>query len=141
ISGVDGLFENDSQNIFLEDTQLGIIHNLRNSPYTFTANSGMHNSRFILRYTDNALSIDDYNNNESITILAPNNEYVKVSSGTNTIKSVEVYDLMGRLLVNKTDINVTEIVLKEISQADGTYIVKAELSNGKSKTQKVILKY
>lgn len=141
ISGVDGLFENDSQNIFLEDTQLGIIHNLRNSPYTFTVNSGMHNSRFILRYTDNALSIDDYSNNENITISAPNNEYVKVSSRTNTIKSVEVYDLLGRLLVNKTEINATEIVLKEISQADGTYIVKAELSNGKSKTQKVILKY
>ena len=36
ISAVDGMFENSTdQDIFLEDTYTGIIHDLRNSPYSF----------------------------------------------------------------------------------------------------------
>ena len=49
INTLDGLFASDDQNIYIEDTELNIIHDIRMSPYSFTINAGTHNDRFILR--------------------------------------------------------------------------------------------
>lgn len=141
IAGVDGLFINESQNIYLEDTYTNIIHDLRVSPYTFMVNEpATFDDRFILRYTNEALSIPEYNNSPDITIVAPKGKYIKVISNNETIKNVTVFDLLGRVLIDKKDINQLELILNNISLSDGAYIVKAELYSGKNKVQKVIIK-
>ena len=71
IATVDGLFQR-GQNIYLEDKELNIIHDLRQSPYSFYAFSGVNNERFVLRYTDARLSNDDTNvieNNINIILI------------------------------------------------------------------------
>ena len=140
INTLDGLFENTSQAIFLEDTYTNVIHDLRTSPYAFTSDSGTFNDRFILRYTDNSLSLEDFENAPEITITAPDNNYIKVTSSMSQIENVMVYDLLGRVLINKTDIMDFEYLVCNMNYSNGTYIVKATLSNGQSKTQKVVLK-
>ena len=140
INTLDGLFENTSQAIFLEDTYTNVIHDLRTSPYAFNSDSGTFNDRFILRYTDNSLSLEDFGNAPEITITAPDNNYIKVTSSMSQIENVMVYDLLGRVLINKTDIMAFEYLVSNMNYSNGTYIVKAILSNGQSKTQKVVLK-
>jgi hypothetical protein len=140
ISNVDGLFLNENQNIYLEDRHLGIIHNLRAAPYTFTETEAVdYQNRFVLRYTNEALSITDFELS-ALTIKAPKGDYIKINSELNLIDSVIVYDLLGRVLYNENAINQSEVVLNNHDLSAGTYIVKAILSNGLSKAQKIVLK-
>lgn len=140
INTLDGLFLEETQGIYIEDTELNYIHNLRNAPYTFTISAGRHNDRFVLRYNDDALSIDDAEDLSALTILAPKSEYVKINATKSLIDTVIIYDLLGRPLINTANINKSEFTINNHNLADGAYIVKVTLSNGLSKMQKVILK-
>ncbi|MBU2939715.1 T9SS type A sorting domain-containing protein [Lacinutrix sp. C3R15] len=140
INSVDGLFETTNQTIFLEDTYTNTIHNLRINPYSFNINTGIYNDRFILRYTDQSLSTNDFDLN-ALEILAPNNKYIKVKSGNNTIETVIVYDLLGRALINNQNVNANEFIINNFKFSEGAHIVKVILLNGKQKIQKVILKH
>ena len=140
INTIDGLFEDTNQAIYLEDTYNGVIHDLRIAPYTFNTELGTFDDRFILRYTNDRLSTEEFEMNTGIQISAPNNNYIKVTSVTEPIKSVAVYDVLGRVLYNNVDVNASEIIINDISNSDGILFVRATLTNGLQKTQKVILK-
>ena len=140
IDDVDGLFLDESQAIYLEDTYNGVIHNLRSAPYTFTETEAIdYEDRFLLRYTDDALSINDFELS-TLTIIAPKGDYIKINSDSSPIETVTVYDLLGRTLINKINIDTSEFVISDHNLSSGAYIVNVSLSNGLSKTQKVVLK-
>ncbi|WP_179319140.1 CUB domain-containing protein [Winogradskyella helgolandensis] len=139
INTLDGLFNTTNQSIYIEDTYTNTIHNLRVSPYSFSSDAGSYNDRFILRYTVEVLSMSDFELS-SLNILAPNHSYIKVMSEQSPIESVIIYDLLGRVLFSKSAITDTEFILKNHNLSDGTYIVKATLIHGRSKSQKIILK-
>ena len=140
IHGVDGLFLDD-QNIYIEDLELNIIHDLKNAPYVFTIDDlGNYDERFILRYTDETLGLNEFTNNPDISIIAPKGEYIKINSTNEPIKNVIVYDLLGRVLLNLNDLNINEIILDNLNLSDGAYLVKAELYSTKQKIQKIVLK-
>jgi len=141
ISNVDGLFLDENQTIYLEDTYTGVIHNLRTAPYSFTESEAVdYEDRFILRYTNETLSANELELGTGLTIIAPESDYIKVNSERSLINSVTVYDLLGRVLFNKNAINKSEFVLNNHNFSAGTYIVKATLANGQSKAQKIVLK-
>ncbi|WP_084205829.1 T9SS sorting signal type C domain-containing protein [Psychroserpens mesophilus] len=140
IKNVDGLFLNDDQNIYLEDTHTNLIHNLKAAPYVFTvADNESYEDRFVLRYTDDALSINETELN-ALKIIAPKGDYIKINSYNSSINSVTVYDLLGRSLIEQTNIDDLEFVINNHNLSSGSYVVKVTLSNGLFKTQKVILK-
>jgi len=139
INTVDGLFLDTEQAIYLEDTYNGIVHDLRVNPYSFNAEVGNYEDRFVLRYNDESLSVDEFNN-AGLEIIAPNNAYIKVTSGNSPISAVTLYDLLGRVLIEKRDINNSEFTIQTSSYADGPYIVRAVLADGKQKLQKVVIR-
>ncbi|PNQ73822.1 hypothetical protein C1T31_05685 [Hanstruepera neustonica] len=138
INGVDGLFDNDNQAIYLEDLELGIIHNLREQPYTFTVEPGRHD-RFVLRYTNNSLSTESINDIAGLTISAPKSEYIKIVSNTSTIDKVTIYNLLGRTLLDKKQLNLNELKINHIGQGN-VLLIKVTLMDGSQKIQKVVLK-
>lgn len=140
INTLDGLFLYDNQNIYIEDTVLNIIHDIRNAPYTFAIEAGIHNDRFILRYTNDTLGVNPTESNDGITIKAPSSEYIKVISEIGLIYTVNVYDVVGRIIFSEKDINQAEFVLNKMKLSAGSYIVATKLINGKQKIQKVIIK-
>jgi len=134
---VDGLFEN--QNIYLEDTLLNVIHDIKASPYTFTtATAGSNDSRFILRFTNTAIVNRVIDSVENV-ILSTQNKQITIHSTVENIKSVFVYDLLGREIINKKGINQTQAVLNA-GIATQTLIVKITLENGQTVTKKVFIK-
>jgi len=139
INSLDGLFEDDNQGIYLEDKELGIIHDLRRSPYTFDADSGVQENRFVLRYTDenSLLDIEDVITNNELSIFTANNQVTAVSN-TSNIKSFTMYDVNGRLLTNNRNLNVTEYSINTNNFSTGTYLVTIELKDGRSLTKKVV---
>jgi hypothetical protein len=48
------------QNIYLEDRLLNVIHDLKQSPYSFNTFIGKVRYRFELRYTTNLLATDNF---------------------------------------------------------------------------------
>ena len=139
INTLDGLFTSNDQGIFIEDLYENIIHDLRDAPYTFTSEAGTTEDRFILRYTDDTLNINSFNADNGVSIITPNNDYIKVTSHNSPINSITMFDISGRIIYNQSDLNSNDYRIEGNNLSNGTYVVKVILTNNKEKTQKVIL--
>lgn len=133
LSGFDGLFVD--QNIYLEDKELNVIWNLKQGPYTFTTAIGTFDSRFVLRYTDATLGTQnpEFNANDVVIYKNADNDFV-VTTSLFTMSSVKVYDIRGRLLIDKKDINasqtqfnggsINQVLLVQVTTVDGVKVTK-----------------
>jgi hypothetical protein len=138
IAAVDGLFEHE-QPIYLEDKELNIIYDLRQSPYSFSSAAGIFNARFVLRYTNTALVNPDFGNIENSVIVAGNQGELTIKSSIENIQEVTIYDVLGRQLFFTKEINNTHFITSNISLSQQTLIVKIKLENGMTISRKVIL--
>lgn len=139
INTVDGLFA-QNQDIYLEDKLLSVIHNLKQAPYNFTSNIGVFNDRFFIRYTTNsALSTNATNLIENNVVVVTNNNQVTIKSVYENIKSVVIYDLLGREIVKKEAINLNEVIFNSITARNQALIVKIKLENDTIVTRKIML--
>lgn len=136
IRAVDGLFENTTQNIYLEDTMLGTIHDLKLNPYTFTSTAGTHSDRFILRYTNATLNLPTFETNDNV--FAYTNDNVWVKSIENNIKDVVVYDLLGKKVDEYRNVNANEVQLKNLMPRKLVYILRITLENDVVVNKKII---
>lgn len=132
----DGLFT--SQDIYLEDHDLNVVHNLKNGAYTFTTNSGTFDSRFVLRYTDVTLGTGNPVFNESAVIVYKNpaNDFT-IQSGSFIMDQVKVFDIRGRLLLDKKGINASQTTFTA-SMANEVLLVQVTTTDGIKVTKKVI---
>jgi hypothetical protein len=138
IAAVDGLFEHE-QPIYLEDKELNIIYDLRQSPYSFSSAAGIFNARFVLRYTNTALGNPDFGNIENSVIVAGNQGELTIKSSIENIKEVTIYDVLGRQLFFAKEINNTNFVTSNILSSQQTLIIKIKLENGMTISRKIIL--
>ncbi|WP_159021654.1 hypothetical protein [Formosa sp. L2A11] len=136
INKLDGVFEND-QDIYLEDLYEDKIHNLKDSAYSFSSEAGTFNDRFILRYQSSTLGVEDAIVDASFKIIATKN-FIKASSTTSTINKIVVYDIIGRVLYQANKLNDSEVKLDQLAPTYSPLIVRATLTNGTTKTQKLI---
>lgn len=129
----DGLFAH--QNIYLEDKDLNIIHDLKSGPYTFTTNIGTFDSRFVLRYTNTTLGTNNPIFNENAVVIYKNNENkFVINTGSFAMDEVKVFDIRGRLLLDMSDVNSTQatfdagmtnqVLLVQIITVDGVKVTK-----------------
>ncbi len=138
INAVDGLFENTSQDIFLEDVYTGEIHDLRVAPYSFSTDRGTFEDRFVLRFIDTStLSVDEFESNTGIVIYTADDQ-IKINSFKNQIEEIIVYDILGKRLINVKDVNQNKYNITQLKRTYSPLIVKVMLRNGKQKIQKVI---
>ena len=129
LGALDGLFENTDQDIFLEDLETNIIHDLRESPYAFNTEVGIFDNRFVLRYkTHNLLNIPDTEFVNNIQIIR--NDLLSVISTNQQIKSVRVFDVLGRHLIYKDNINNTEVVFETLLKNNSTLLLQITLEDG-----------
>ncbi|WP_225035883.1 T9SS sorting signal type C domain-containing protein [Winogradskyella sp. SM1960] len=137
IGKVEGnLFEAQEQDIYLEDTYTGEVHDLRVAPYTFTGEAGIFNDRFVLRYTPSiSLSIDEVSNTNTYAYI---NDAMLFVRSSNTIKSVEVYDINGKQIVSHMSNDNRDTFSTDFNFAKGVYIVAIKLDNVSIVTKKLI---
>lgn len=136
LSLVDGRFLNTDQNIYIEDKLLNKIHDIKAAPYHFTIEAGTNENRFVLRYTNETLGNNDFLNDNSVLVVSNTN--LSVVSTKNTIQSVLVFDVLGRLLVNKQNVNSLEISLHEVQKNNAPLVVQITLTNGTKVNKKVV---
>lgn len=135
INAVDGLFQNATQGIYLEDLALDTVHDLRAAPYTFTGVTGVNENRFVLKFNNQTLSNTNFDSNE-VSIFTNNN--INIKSSTQSIKDVTVYDILGKVLVDRKNIGKQEVSLNELKPTTNVLIVKVTLENNNVVLKKVI---
>ena len=98
-------------------------------PYFESGNiiiSDIERGLFVVRASDNPLSTKDFNLDSKFS-LVPNptktNSKLTASKGQ-TITSVEVYNVIGKKLYSKNNINQDSIVLPTAHLSNGLYLVK-----------------
>ena len=125
------------KSIFLIDNLLDEEIDLKTtSCYTFTGLTGISN-RFELRVVpDNQSGIA--NHLPSSVIINSFGSSVRIVSTHSPIKSVEIFDLLGRSIVKDVDLN-DETATYQLSRSYNTVIVKTLTEDNVSKVQKVVL--
>jgi hypothetical protein len=136
---VDGVFSNLSQNIYLEDKYLNIIYDLRLNPYSFYSTAGKFNDRFVIRYTNTALSTPDFGTLDNSVVVSINRGEMSIKSYLENIEEVTVYDVLGRQLFFSKAIGTTNFVTSNITMSQQNLIVKIKLENGVTISRKIIL--
>lgn len=136
LENFDGIFAN-MQGVYLEDTLLNTIQNLKTASYTFTTQTGTFNTRFILRFTNQTLGNSDFS--EGVDwVMSSQNQQLTLFSARENIVSVTVYDLLGRSLLSVKDIHRTTYQTAPI-RSQQTLIVKVTFENGVTESRKVIV--
>jgi hypothetical protein len=131
----DGLFENHE--IYLEDKELHIIHNLKESPYNFTSSVGKYDDRFVLRYTNvdgGARSSADLDPKVTAFISEKN----LVIEANQNITSIDIYDISGKLLNTVSLDEKSRHFNSNFYFAEGVYLVKIKLEGGFIAAKKLI---
>lgn len=137
IGAVDGIFASSTQDIYLEDLEFGIIHDLRVNPYSFNATQGIYNSRFVLRYTNSVLGNEDFIDDTN-TVFVVSNESLTVSSLKENITAIEIYDVLGRKLYQNKNVNTQSQIVNSIQKTNSGLIIYITLENGKQVVKKAI---
>jgi hypothetical protein len=134
LAAVDGVFEGN-QTIFLKDLEFGIVHNLKEAPYTFTSVSGRFHNRFVLVFNNETLGNEDFITTNGVTVYTNNTINVTASSN---IKSVTVYDVLGRTLETVRNVNNTTVSLNGLAKTQSALVVVIELENNAVLSKKII---
>ncbi len=135
LSDFDGLFGN--QNVYLEDTLLHVVHDLKAAPYDFVTELGTFDTRFVLRFTNAALGLSDVVWNENTVIAYQNLDQIVVSASTLKIATVSVYDLSGRLLYDHKKVNAKEISFA-VGSAAKVLLIRITSENNQTVTKKIL---
>ncbi|RZJ64784.1 MAG: T9SS type A sorting domain-containing protein, partial [Flavobacterium sp.] len=129
IDHMDGIFTQE-QNIFLKDHLLGVTHNIKESGYTFTTDAGIFNTRFEVVYVENALSTDEPKLDTNTLIIYKKERSLIINSGTAIMENVKLYDMRGRLVYERSNINAGETVISDLRAEEQVLIVKVETDKG-----------
>jgi hypothetical protein len=131
----EGVFTNTNQAVYIEDKVTNTIFDLNKGSYNFTTEKGTFNDRFILRYTDKTLGINEVNEEDGILIFySKNNKMLTFKNETihSTIHSIALYTISGQNISNweveNRDQNIIKIPIK--NNSTGIYIVKIKTTQG-----------
>jgi hypothetical protein len=121
----DGLF--NEQAIYIKDNLLNVTHSLKVAPYVFISDAGVFENRFEIIFQDDSVLGVNLPLSLENSILITTKDVVAIKS-SEMMESLQIYDLLGRKVFEKNEINSNEIVLKEFSKSNQVYIVKIKTS-------------
>lgn len=136
IDEVDGKMNN--QAIYLEDKTTGVIHDLRQSNYTFKTAIGTFTDRLVLRYTGKTLGTGDFEKIKDGILVSVKDKVISIQSSKENIKEVTVYDVSGKMLYNKKKVSNTELQIQNLSVGNQVLLVKVTLANDFTTARKII---
>jgi trimeric autotransporter adhesin len=135
LENVDGLFV--SQDVYIKDKQTGFMHNIKQGDYLFTSQAGTFNDRFEIVYKKAVKNNDNLENLNNVNVYASNG-ILSINTSDNKIKTVEIYDVLGKIIYTKQNINQLEYDITNLTVKGQLLVVKIILNNGTQMTKKVL---
>jgi nitrogen fixation/metabolism regulation signal transduction histidine kinase len=136
IDEADGFFTH--QKVYLKDNLLGIEQDLKQTAYKFSTEAGIFKDRFELKFTNKTLTTNELQTASEPVIVTAFKNQIKVNSTNEEISSILIYDITGKKLLSKNNINKNEITIEKPSNQNGVYLVKIKLADAQELTRKVI---
>ncbi|WP_193810747.1 choice-of-anchor D domain-containing protein [Kaistella flava (ex Peng et al. 2021)] len=135
----EGIFDN-GQPVYLKDKQTGILTNLSEANYRFTANEGLTEGRFEIVYHPETFLTTGTSLKDNLIVYRDGNDFV-VKSPAKNISALEVFDASGRLMKKLTP-NQKETRLDASNFLNGIYVLKITFAslgaqNGSVVTKKI----
>lgn len=136
--------ENPTHNldIYLHDKALNVYHDLQQSKYETYLQEGEHLNRFEIAFSKSqTLSTEPQTDIENIDIYYSNkkNSIVINNSNSQTIKTVEMFNILGQSLFNlHTNSNKHHLEYQVPKNISGNYILNVETDTGKISKKIVI---
>lgn len=125
VSDQEGVFTQGVK-IYLYDSEYGIYRDLSLMPYTFPIESSSQNDRFYVVYQLPSLDTEEVSETTAVAYIK--NKQINISANS-PLKTVEVYDLAGRLVQQYGDLN-GNVLTKDFNHEEAIYIAKITLANG-----------
>lgn len=135
INSVDGFMS--TQNIYLEDKTLGIIHDLKASDYNFTTLAGTFDQRFVLRYTNRVLGVGNSTDTGQYIVYKEGQQII-INSGIEHIAQIKVFDISGRLIYEANNINEPTAYIKNLPSANQVLLIDVLTNDGHKFIKKII---
>jgi len=132
---VDGLFS-EGQDIFIKDNLTGATHDINEGAYTFASEAGTFNSRFAIVY-QTTLNVKDPIADANSIIVFKQNGALNINSGAVDMQQVKIYDIRGRLLFERNNINAATTVVSSLNAGSQVLLVQVTADN-KTVTKKVL---
>lgn len=133
LASFDGLFVPADQRVLLKDNWTNAVQDLKAGSYTFEASAGVYNSRFEIQYANTLATTQNVFTATDVVVI-PQDQKLLIESGTVPMDSIAVYDINGKVLFTKNDINATtttiplgvthQVVLLKITSNDKQSVVK-----------------
>ncbi|PKP15102.1 MAG: hypothetical protein CVU07_11485, partial [Bacteroidetes bacterium HGW-Bacteroidetes-23] len=136
LNKMDGLFA-AGQLVYLEDTFTTTIHNLSAADYTFSAESGDFKNRFVLRFTNETMSIDQPLNANAVAVFVKDNS-ININTGNVQMNSVAVFDVQGRKLLSQDQVNSSEFIINTLAKNNQVLILQIRDENNNIVNKKII---
>lgn len=130
----------ENTNIFLFDSVLKIEVNLTDvENYRFRSSNGHFNERFMLRFENQSLGINEISQSELSIFPNPTSGNITFKSRNNRIKKIDIFDIHGRIVLSHNENypkETTMIVLENLNPA--VYFAQIITENGELITKKII---
>jgi hypothetical protein len=137
LNNFDGtIFDTNNQAIYLKDNLTNTVHDLRAGSYNFTTEAGVFNNRFEVQY-DNFLSAENPYLTADLVAVYKQNQEIVVNAGNIKLSKVQIYDVRGRLLIEKNNIDGSEVRLNA-GASNQVVLVKVISANNEVITKKVV---
>ncbi len=135
IDRVDGLFEGN-QDIYLRDNLNGTITDLKAGAYNFSSEAGTFTGRFDVLY-DTALAVHNPTFDSNAVVVYKSGADIVINSGSTTMDNIKIYDIRGRLIIEKDAVNASQIAIPS-GTTNLVLIVKITSESGATVTKKVV---
>lgn len=134
LSGFDGLFA--GQNVYLEDKLTNAIHDLKQGTYGFATAAGTFDGRFVLRFA-NTLGVAAPQMDADSIVVYKQQQQIIINAGQTEMASVKVFDLRGRLQLEKNNVNAFETVL-DAPYSNGVLILQITTADHQTINRKIV---
>lgn len=136
IDHADGSLEN--QKVYLYDKVTDITYDLRKGGYEFNSPDGTFNDRFVLKYTNPALEIEDVDEEIGNMTVAVKNQVITIDAKSEKIKKVIMYDIYGRTIYKNDEIDNSVLSVSNLTAGNQLLIVKIILDSGVVRSNKLL---
>ncbi|WP_228519003.1 T9SS type A sorting domain-containing protein [Flavobacterium sp. LC2016-12] len=130
-----------SQSIYLYDALDQSYHDIKNEGYQVTVAPGIYSDRFKITFTSETLGVSEEAHKQFIIFQDNNNNVLKASNPNNiAIKSVKIYDMLGKVVLSKKDLgSEANFSFSTNGLSHGIYIVEFLTTENKKLTEKVVI--
>ncbi len=134
LQNAEGIFGN-GQPVYLKDKLNGMVTNLSEGSYTFTASKGISEDRFEIIYQPETVLATDAEQQGTLEVYRDGGDFT-VRSSHKRIAALEVYDASGKMVYSTNPFRKETLIPGDLL-VNGIYLVKTELEDGQRSVKKI----